>query len=36
MPKIADVDEHGAFVYDDRYRLKQPDWTYTNEEDRAS
>jgi len=28
VPKIADVDEHGAFVYDDRYHLKQPDWTY--------
>jgi NADH-quinone oxidoreductase subunit F len=30
VPKIADVDEHGAFVYDDRYHLKQPDWTYAS------
>jgi len=30
------VDEHGAFVYDDLYRLKQPDWTYSDEEDRTS
>jgi NADH-quinone oxidoreductase subunit F len=36
VPKIVDVDEHGAFVYDDRYRLKQPDWTYAIEEDRTS
>ncbi len=36
VPKIVDVDEHGAFVYDDLYRLKQPDWTYANEEDRTS
>jgi NADH-quinone oxidoreductase subunit F len=28
VPKIVDVDEHGAFVYDERYHLKQPDWTY--------
>jgi hypothetical protein len=28
VPKIVDIDEHGAFVYDERYHLKQPDWTY--------
>jgi NADH:ubiquinone oxidoreductase subunit F (NADH-binding) len=32
VPKIVDVDEHGAFVYDERYRLKRPDWTYADEE----
>ena len=36
VPKIVDVDEHGAFVYDDLYRLKQPDWTYADEEDRTT
>jgi hypothetical protein len=36
VPKIVDVDKHGAFVYDDRYRLKQPDWTYSDEVDRTS
>ncbi|MGH2637041.1 MAG: NADH-ubiquinone oxidoreductase-F iron-sulfur binding region domain-containing protein [Actinomycetota bacterium] len=30
VPKIVDVDEHGAFVYDERYHLKQPDWTYAD------
>ncbi len=29
VPKLVDFDERaGRFVYDDRYRLKQPDWTY--------
>ncbi len=29
VPKMLDFDEaSGGFVYDDRYRLKQPDWTY--------
>jgi hypothetical protein len=32
VPKIVDVDEHGAFVYDERYRLKRSDWTYADEE----
>jgi hypothetical protein len=36
VPKIVDVDEHGAFVYDNRYHLKRPDWTYANEEDRTN
>ena len=31
VPKIVDFDEdHGAFLYDERYRLKQPDWTYAD------
>jgi NADH:ubiquinone oxidoreductase subunit F (NADH-binding) len=29
LPKIVDFDPSaGRFTYDDRYRLKQPDWTY--------
>jgi NADH-quinone oxidoreductase subunit F len=29
VPKIVDHDEEtGTFVYDERYRRKQPDWTY--------
>lgn len=29
VPKFLDFDEEaGRFVYDERYRLKQPDWTY--------
>ncbi|MGH2660532.1 MAG: complex I 51 kDa subunit family protein [Actinomycetota bacterium] len=32
VPKFLDFDERaGRFVYDERYRLKQPDWTYTPE-----
>jgi hypothetical protein len=32
LPKILDFDEEtGAFHYDERYRLKQPDWTYADE-----
>lgn len=28
LPKLVDFDEEaGRFVYDDRYRLKRPDWT---------
>ncbi len=30
VPKIVDIDEHGTFVYDERYHLKQPDWTYAD------
>jgi NADH:ubiquinone oxidoreductase subunit F (NADH-binding) len=30
VPKIVDF-EGGKFVYDERYRLKQPDWTYSTE-----
>lgn len=30
FPKLEDLDEGaGRFTYDDRYYLKQPDWTYT-------
>jgi NADH:ubiquinone oxidoreductase subunit F (NADH-binding) len=29
VPKMVDFDEGaGGFVYDERYRMKQPDWTY--------
>jgi hypothetical protein len=29
VPKLLDFDEQaGRFVYDDRYRLKRPDWSY--------
>ena len=29
LPKLSDFDEtSGRFTYDDRYRLKRPDWTY--------
>jgi NADH-quinone oxidoreductase subunit F len=29
VPKMVDFDEgSGSFTYDERYRLKQPDWTY--------
>ena len=32
LPKILDFDEEtGVFLYDERYRLKQPDWTYADE-----
>jgi NADH-quinone oxidoreductase subunit F len=32
VPKIVDLDDQtGAFVYDRRYRLKRPDWTYAGE-----
>jgi NADH:ubiquinone oxidoreductase subunit F (NADH-binding) len=32
IPKIADFDEDaGEFLYDERYRHKQPDWTYADE-----
>jgi NADH-quinone oxidoreductase subunit F len=31
LPKILDFDEEtGTFLYDERYRLKQPDWTYAD------
>jgi hypothetical protein len=30
-PKIEDLDEgSGRFTFDMRYRLKQPDWTYSD------
>ena len=33
LPKLVDFDEKaGRFVYDERYRFKQPDWTYANAE----
>jgi NADH-quinone oxidoreductase subunit F len=29
LPKLVDFDEEGGgFVYDERYRLKRPDWTF--------
>lgn len=32
IPKFLDYDEEqGRFVYDERYRLKQPNWTYADE-----
>jgi NADH:ubiquinone oxidoreductase subunit F (NADH-binding) len=32
LPKIIGYDEQaGRFTYDDRYHLKQPDWTYASE-----
>jgi NADH-quinone oxidoreductase subunit F len=31
LPKFLDFDEQaGRFVHDERYRLKRPDWTYSN------
>jgi NADH-quinone oxidoreductase subunit F len=31
LPKLVDFDEQaGRFVYDDRYRLKRPDWTFAS------
>ena len=35
VPRIVDFDEGtGRFVFDERYRLKRPDWTYATEEER--
>jgi NADH-quinone oxidoreductase subunit F len=35
VPKIVDFDEEaGEFLYDERYRLKRPDWTYADEGER--
>jgi NADH-quinone oxidoreductase subunit F len=32
IPKFVDFDEKaGRFLYDDRYRLKGPDWTYSDD-----
>ncbi|HEX5036865.1 MAG TPA: NADH-ubiquinone oxidoreductase-F iron-sulfur binding region domain-containing protein [bacterium] len=32
LPKMTDFDEEkGVFLYDDRQRLKEPDWTYREE-----
>jgi NADH-quinone oxidoreductase subunit F len=32
VPKIVDFDEHaGDFLLDERYHLKQPDWTYASD-----
>lgn len=32
VPKMVDFDDvAGEFVYDERYRLKRPDWTYADE-----
>ena len=36
VPKIVDYDEEaGRFCFDERYRLKQPDWTYAEPEPAA-
>jgi NADH:ubiquinone oxidoreductase subunit F (NADH-binding) len=33
VPKMVDFDEPaGTFLYDERYRLKQPDWTYAEDD----
>lgn len=33
IPKMVDFDETaGTFLYDERYRLKQPDWTYAEDD----
>jgi hypothetical protein len=33
VPKMVDFDETaGTFLYDERYRLKQPDWTYAEDD----
>ena len=31
VPKIVELDADGAVVYDERHRLKLPDWTFTDE-----
>jgi len=32
LPKLTDIDDRtGRFVYDDRYHLKRPNWTYARE-----
>lgn len=37
FPKFLDYDEQaGRFVYDERYRLKRPDWSYADGESAAS
>ena len=28
VPKVVEIDADGAVVYDERHRLKLPDWTY--------
>ena len=30
VPKIVEIDADGAVVYDERHRLKLPDWTYAD------
>ncbi|MET0910224.1 MAG: NADH-ubiquinone oxidoreductase-F iron-sulfur binding region domain-containing protein [Ilumatobacteraceae bacterium] len=34
VPKIVEIDPAGAVVYDERHRLKLPDWTYADESSR--
>ena len=34
VPKIVEIDPDGAVVYDERHRLKLPDWTYADESSR--
>ena len=34
VPKIVEIDADGAVVYDERHRLKLPDWTYADDSSR--
>ena len=34
VPKIVEIDPDGAVVYDERHRLKLPDWTYADNSSR--
>jgi NADH-quinone oxidoreductase subunit F len=34
VPKVVEIDADGAVVYDERHRLKLPDWTYADESSR--
>jgi NADH-quinone oxidoreductase subunit F len=37
LPKVVDLDpDSGRFIYDERYSLKRPDWTYAGEESSSS
>ena len=31
VPKVVEIDPDGAVVYDERHRLKLPDWTYADD-----
>ena len=35
VPKIVEIDADGAVVYDERHRLKLPDWTYAERAPRS-
>jgi NADH-quinone oxidoreductase subunit F len=34
VPKVVEIDTDGAVVYDERHRLKLPDWTYADDSSR--